>query len=269
MRDGRRMRFYAERMVSHAVRMNMMNAPEVRDFKELTRTELKLMVAAAEEIYECYRVLDKGGLNIVGECIGYEADNFKGREAFYEYDHYPEGDVFDSDSGGQYYYHAHRGLAGEHGHFHTFVRHAGMPPGLTPVPYDGDTEWPQGSDAVAHVVAVSMDARGFPIGLFATNRWVTDETWYSANDMLRIMDNFEIDHAYPSWPANRWLSCMFRLFRPQIEALLVQRDAVVGEWAKNRPGVDAFEDRELEITGQLIVSVEEQLALARKALDGA
>ncbi|MEM7253586.1 MAG: hypothetical protein AAF493_19390 [Pseudomonadota bacterium] len=246
----------------------MSNPLELPDFRSIPRTELKLMAAAAEEIYECYRVLERGGLNIVGECIGYEADRFKGREAFYEYDHYPEGDVFDSESGGQYYYHAHRGLAGEHGHFHTFVRRDGMPPGVEPVPYEGDAEWPAVGDEVAHIVAISMDARGFPIGFFTTNRWVTDETWYRADDVMRMVDNFEIDHAFPSWPANRWITCMFRLFRPQIEALLHQRDEVIASWAETRPDVDVFEDRELEITGQAIVSVEEQLKRVKRAISG-
>jgi hypothetical protein len=69
-----------------------------------------------------------------------------------------------------------------------------------------------------------MDAYGWPIGLFTTNRWVTNQTWYSAADTIRMLDRFLIDHAYPSWPVNRWISAMFRLFRPQIVELLERRD---------------------------------------------
>ena len=32
----------------------------------------------------------------------------------------------------------------------------------------------------AHVVAISMDKKGYASKMFTTNRWVTDETWYDA-----------------------------------------------------------------------------------------
>ena len=154
------------------------------------------MLAAGEEVTECLRVLAKADLNIVGECL-------KNQGTFYEFDHYPEGDVYDEETHAQYYYHAHRGVAGEHGHFHTFVRAKGMPDKLIPVAYDGDVEWPQGDDVLSHLVAVSMDRYGLPLGLFTTNRWVTGENWFTAQDTIRLLDAFIIDHAHPSWPVNR------------------------------------------------------------------
>ena len=42
-----------------------------------------------------------------------------------------------------------------------------------------------------------------------------------------MVDRFCIDHANPSWPTNRWITAMMRLFKPQITALLTHRDAVV------------------------------------------
>ena len=121
------------------------------------------MLEAGQEIRECYRVLKNAGLNIVGEVL-------KGQGTFYELNHYPEGDVYDSSTHSQYYYHTHRGMAGEHGHFHTFLRARGMPRGVAPVPYDGEEQWPSGDDALSHLIAISMDRYGFPIGLFAVNR---------------------------------------------------------------------------------------------------
>jgi hypothetical protein len=227
--------------------------PELPDFAELPRETLEGMLHAGEEIRECYRVLNKGELNVVGELL-------KGQGKFYEFNHYPEGDVYDKDASSQYYYHAHRGILGEHGHFHTFLRAGGIPDDVLPVPYDGEESWPVGADAVSHLVAISMDKYGFPIGLFATNRWVTAEAWYRAQDVVRMCDCFEVDHAYPSWPVNRWITAMFRLFSPQIAALVCQRDAVVARWSEEHPGVDVFEDRELEITGEFSISVEKQIA---------
>lgn len=200
---------------------------------------------AVKRMQESLRVLKKGGLNLVGEML-------KGQGTFYEMQHYPEGDVFDRDSHAQYYYHAHRGGALEHGHFHLFMRHAGMPAGTTPCGGEfNQALWPMGSDAIAHLIAVSMDKQGLPLGLFACNRWVTGETWYSAEQVIAMLDAFEIDHAYPSWPTNQWLTDLVKVYRPQIEALLRHRDQVVAAWQERFPDQDALEDRELEITGYL------------------
>lgn len=215
--------------------------------------ELRAMQAAGQEIMECYRVLAKGDLNIVGEVL-------RGQGEFTELSHYPDDDVFDRDTQSQYYYHAHRGLDGEHGHFHTFVRPPGMPEGMVPIACTPSEPWPQGRDALSHLIGISMDAWGRPIGLFTTNRWVTDEAWYRAEDVTMLLARFEVDHAAPSWPVNRWISAMFVLFRPQMRALLLQRDATVADWSAQHPGQDVFEDRTLDITSAVLISVEDQIA---------
>ena len=216
----------------------------------LEREQLELMLAAGYEARECMRVLHKVGRNLVGEIL-------EGQGEFVQYQHYPKGDVYDPETHSQYYYHAHR--PGEHGHFHLFLRAAGMPEGIAPAPYDGDAPRPLGRDAVAHLIAISMDAWGRPIALFTTNRWVTAETWYRAEDVVRMLDRFEIDHAWPSWPTNRWLGAMVRLFRPQIIQLLHARDRAVAAWQARHPERDVYEDRELEVTSWLPISLEEQI----------
>ena len=81
-----------------------------------------------------------------------------------------------------------------------------------------------------------------------------------------MLDSFVIDHAYPSWPVNRWLSAMVVLFRPQIEALLQQRDAVLEEHIQRSPGVDVFEDRELELMSEVRITIDAQLIAIQAAL---
>ncbi|MDD2919518.1 hypothetical protein [Rhodoferax sp.] len=223
------------------------------DLHDLTTDELLAMRAAGQDVMACYRVLDKGGLNVVGEML-------RGQGEFIELNHFPDDDVFDRDSQSQYYYHAHRGLDGEHGHFHTFVRQPGMPEGMVPVVCQASEPWPQGTDALCHLIAISMNAYGFPTGLFTTNRWVTDEAWYSAADAARLLARFRIDHAAPSWPVNRWISAMFVLFRPQMASLLMQRDVTVANWAARHPAADVFEDRALDITSAMPISVEQQIS---------
>jgi len=220
----------------------------------LSHDELLKMHAAGQEITECYRVLAKGGLNIVGEML-------RGQGEFIELNHYPGDDVFDRDTQSQYYYHAHRGLDGEHGHFHTFLRPPGMSEGMLPIEHKNATEpWPEGREALSHLIAISMDAYGFPIGLFTTNRWVTDEAWYAAGDVAQLLERFHIDHAAPSWPVNRWISAMFVLYRPHMQVLLSQRDATVAAWATKHPVEDVFEDRALDITSWVAISVPGQIA---------
>ncbi len=229
---------------------------------DLGNTERKCLLAAGDDILESYRVLRNTDDNVVGEVL-------RGQGTFYEWNHYPPGDVFDRNSGSQYFYHAHptdlRG--GEHGHFHTFLRRAGMPAGVKPVTYNGSAEWPQGDDALSHLIGVSMDPEGYPISLFTTNRWVTGETWYAAEDVRAMLPRFVIDQARPSWPVNRWISAMIRLFRPEIETLIRQRDETIRSWQQEHANVDVYEDRNLEITSQLPINVESHLDALRQTED--
>ena len=231
----------------------------IPSFASLPRTRLESMAAAGLEIRECLRVLDKAELNLVGEVL-------RGHGTFNELEHYPPDDVFDTDSQSQYYYHAHRGTPGENGHFHVFLRAPGIPNGIQPIPYSGSEPWPVGDEALSHLIAISMDAYGLPIGLFAVNRWVSAEAWYDAEDVIRMLDHFDIDHAFPSWPVNRWISAMLKLFRPQIEALIIHRDATVSAWKHAYPDVDVFEDRQLEVTGELRISIDGQISAVQSAL---
>lgn len=235
------------------------------DLTRLPLAQLQAMRQAGREIVEMYRVLKKAELNIVGEVL---RDSLNRGETFYEFNHHPEDDVYDRESHAQYYYHAHRSEAGEHGHFHCFLRPKGMPVGVSPIEYLATDPWPQGDEALSHLIAIAMDGYGFPTTLFTTNRWVTAEAWYPAEQVIRMLDHFVIDHAFPSLPVNRWISAMFVLYRPHIEALLQKRDEIVWTWAESHPGEDVFEDRELDITSQLDISVEDTLWLVELALAG-
>lgn len=220
---------------------------------------LRQMSEAGKRILRTYKQLEKAGSNVVGRVLAHQG-------TFYEHDHYPKGDVYDDETKSQYYYHAHRAESGEHGHFHTFVRAAAIPGGIEPAPYDGTADRPLGDEAICHLVAVSMNRPGFPEGLFTVNRWVTAETFYAADDAIAILDRFAIDHVYPCLAVNWWLTDMLRLFRPQIAALLVERDQVIGAWQRKHPDRDVYEDRELEVTSALPVDVDKQIRAVEQAL---
>jgi len=210
------------------------------------------MAQAGQVVNENHRLLDKASANIVGQCLAHQG-------TFYELDHYPSGDVYDSETHSQYYYHSHRPEGGEHGHFHTFLRAKGMPEGLKPLDYKGDAEIPAGDDALAHLIAIAMNQPGQPISLFTVNRWVTDESWYSAADTIAMLDLFKMDHTFPCLAVNQWITAMLILFRPQIEALLLERDKSLKNWAALHPGTDIYEDRDLELTSFLSISIDNQV----------
>ena len=111
-----------------------------------------------------------------------------------------------------------------------------------------------------------MDSAGLPIKLFTTNRWVTGEVWFTAPDVHRLIDRFQIDHAQPSWPVNLWVSSMVRLFDPQIRALVTTRDRVVADWEANHPGASVFEDRDLEVTSEMEIDIDAQRTAIEAAL---
>ncbi len=236
----------------------------MRDLTDHPRDRLERMAEAGLEILECYRVLGKSDANVVGEIL-------RGQDTFYEWDHYPKGDVYDWETHAQYYYHAHpiEEREGEHGHFHCFLRPKGMPAGMKPAPLPGVAPPEEPDDAPCHLVAISMNRAGQPIRLFTTNRWVTGETWYAAPDVVRLLDRFRMDLAYPSWPVNIWITAMVQLFHPQIETLLARRDAAIADWRAGHPGVDVFEDRSLEVISTLDISVEDQIAQVSAALKAA
>lgn len=203
------------------------------DLADYTDADVHRRLAAARDALECRRVLKKVGLNLVGELL-------KEQGEFFEYDHYPDGDVYDKETGSQYYYHAHRG-AEEHGHFHLFQRPK------------ADNQAGQVASP-SHLIAISMDAWGEPIELFTTNRWVTDETWRDASETLALAGEFKIDHAWPSWPVNRWVSAMVVAFYPYLEVLIQHRDREIRHLEAS--GVkDIHEDRAIEVIGQLPISL--------------
>jgi hypothetical protein len=234
------------------------------DYSALPREELEAMAAAGREILEIHRILTKTEDNVVGELL-------RGNDTFYEWDHYPKGDVYDKETHAQYYYHAHpldERFENEHGHFHTFLRPKGMPPGIRPAEVPGAEPPKDPNDALSHLIAVAMDKTGIPFRLFTVNRWVTGEVWYTAADVAVLLDYFKIDHAQPSWPMNRWITALIRLFKPQIVELLQARDRTVEAWKGSHPEGDVYEDRDLELTSYLEISIEEQTrAVARALLD--
>lgn len=146
-----------------------------------------------------------------------------------------------------YYYHAHPtpgAHAAEHGHFHLFAQ----------LGEDQD-----GVARYTHLIAIGVDARGLPIRLFTTNRWVTDETWLPADRLIALAEQIADDRPSRSDPIDGWLRAQLGVFAPQIAGLLRHRDRRMAARRQGggRPGL--FEDRRMHVVSQCLVSVERQL----------
>jgi hypothetical protein len=184
---------------------------------------------AAQEAAYCERLLAKSGENVLRETL---------RDApVTAWEHYPPGDVFDPDSGGQWYYHCHLPSFDdvEHGHFHCFVR-------------------PDGAmGPVHHLIAVGVDAYGKLHRLFTVNQWVVGDAWLDAEPTIALVPRFDMQLAKPSYLVNRWLTAIITQYQPEIEQLIRERDETIARHA-GAQGLDtAREDRSLEVTSSLLV----------------
>jgi len=237
--------------------------------------EINQMIAAAAVIRDCRRNLAARNTDVVGEVTA-------GSARLCPWRHYPEAEVYDPRSHAQYFFHAHPQdyrQAPERGHFHTFMRAEGMPKGVAPLLLpelavaDVAAPPPQAAplkrgirEEVSHLIAIAVNIRGEPIRLFTTNRWVTGETWYRAEDVTRMLESFVIAEPGPSVVLNRWIGALLCLFRPQIAALLRARDETVMAWRRRRR-TQVFEDPRLEITSSLNVDLDTQIAFVECARD--
>jgi Domain of unknown function (DUF6969) len=226
--------------------------------------------SGAMVIRECRRGLAARDSSIVREMVGRAG-------AAEDWRHYPAGDAYDPVSYAQYFYHRHSvaeaavEYPGEHGHFHLFLRAEGMPartlPLLLPEAAIANLPTPPQAaptkrgmrDEVSHLIAIAVDHDGQPVRLFTTNRWVTGETWYRADDVIRMLDRFSLDTAEPASLVNAWLSALVRLYQPEIAMLLRKRDEAVMDPRRRRRRVDVFEDPKLEIVSSLTIDLDARL----------
>lgn len=147
--------------------------------------------------------------------------------------HYPDGDLYDPVTRSQAYFHTHG--AGQSGHFHLFLRPAGMPAGMAalvgPV------------DAPAHLGAIELDAGGWPVAVFATNRWVTGEAWYQAADLVRMLPCFALELSPPYHRLGQWLSAFVADHRATLARLAVLREEELAD--------SGMDDESLEVLARL------------------
>ena len=146
---------------------------------------------------------------------------------------YPSQTVQDFESGCQYYFHSHSDRNGEFGHLHTYVMEPGIPKGIR-----GQSPATLGDHSNklrthCHLVAVVVNKSCMPQSLFTVNHWSSQEAKYSLENLEQILNCFDVGHAWPSYPANRWMCSILKLFKPQIMHLFEEREANLGHLSTN------------------------------------
>lgn len=157
-----------------------------------------------------------------------------------EFDHYPSGDLVDSRTGSQFYYHSHRQIGLEHGHLHLFW-HANAQ-GRRRYARNGKVRW--GRAAPTHLFSISLDARGLPVALFTVNQWVTEGFWFDAATTLAMVDRFRMGALPRHEHSCTWLTAFVQFYRPLLAELLQRRDRRL---ARSKDPMAALANRRLEV----------------------
>lgn len=224
--------------MSHSKR----NDPAI-DFSALADDELRAMQVAADEMIGVLEEAAGAGNHILIDVLGAAGD-----KPFTEWQHYPPGDVQDKNNGAVWFYHAHAEDDGdrpwdEHGHFHTFVYTEHVAEGIEPIALPPKPDFEKGG--LCHLIAISFDRAGTPVRVFTTNRWVANEWLYPADEAIRLLDNFVLEPEKFAL-TTRWLMAAMKLFRPQIEWSLRERDRALEQLKQQDPeGFSENQDHEV------------------------
>lgn len=190
-------------------------------------------LAAAAALVSALREIEERGDNLITALLD-------GRE-FVAFEHYPEDDRIDPETGAQFYFHAHHpGDPREAGHIHCFLNPDGKGEGRP----------------IHHLAAIGLDATGRPVRLFTVNRWVVEDDFIPAADLIALLPRFRLTG---QTPVERFVDAMFRMFGAEIAGLNAGRDHAIARFAEANQGVDVLADQRLEVTSDLPIDLPEVL----------
>ena len=166
-----------------------------------------------------------------------------GAKDFVEWQHYPNNDLIDGDSGYEFYYHAHSAdetPSGEHGHFHVIKRD---------------------KNSFHHLIGIALNQKGFPVRLFTTNQWVTGEEMVDSKVAIKSIKGFEMVVKGRMTPVSKWISAFIKLFAPEIEKLILERDQkIVQLVAKQGDRASALNSRMHHVLTECKIDLMERLS---------
>ncbi len=234
------------------------------DFQAIPRDNLLFMQKAADDMIAVLEAAAEQEKHILMDVISATVP-----DEFTQWQHYPPGDVHDRDKGALWFYHAHAEDEAarpwsEHGHFHLFVYSEHVKEGVEPIALPPEPDMENGG--LCHLVAISFDQSGTPMRIFTVNRWVAMEWQYPAEEVIRLLDYFDLDNEEFSL-TSKWLIAAVKLFRPQIEWSLRERDKVIEKMREKDP--EGFsEDENIEVLSSFPFDLGGQIDAIENALEG-
>ncbi len=194
----------------------------------LIEASLKFYQEALNKIIKIVNSLKKEGSNLVLKVMN-------GKEYIFDpYTHYPQdGGIKDHDTGCVIFFHAHR--PDEYGHFHAFVT-------------DENGE-------LVHLVLISMNKQGEPLGLATVNRWVTGDRYVKADKLKEYLQKFKMNqYSFKEKRVVKFVEHIFSAYQETIFQLFDERD----EWIKNYVNKfyrEPFEDRDYEVLSSKKINI--------------
>ena len=188
----------------------------------------KKIEASVNGVLDVIRSLQAEGSNVVQKIMN--GKKYKKHPLV----HYPiDGGVFDKKTRYRVFFHAHS--KNEYGHFHTFY------------------EKPNGD--LVHLIMVSMNKKGYPIKLSATNRWVTGDVFVKADELKELFSGFMINEdLFPDPRIGKFIQELFTAYKNDIFKLMDERDKAIYHYVKEHTRTP-FEDRSVEILSSKSISV--------------
>lgn len=231
------------------------------DYPQINKDKLKEQLAAysKDELLQMYTAgLEatkwQNLLSKVHETVF--SDVIKNFDNFFIGDRYPHDSINDFETQSTYFYHSHRPR--EHGHFHVYYSNEDVMS-----EYEVIASWNR-KHLNTHIVAISMHPDGDAIGFFVPNQWITKDEWFKAEDMEKMISNFEINHPYPSWPSNQWVKQMLIVFKPQLIQVLKERDKFI--FNRDVPMEKTLNDPKIDVLASISISISDQMEVLGELL---
>lgn len=207
------------------------------------------MHESAQEVLSWQSILLKTNDGVVSEFL-------RGVEEVQYDQFYPSDTVEDKETGCQYYFHAHSDRPEEYGHFHTYVMEAGIPENMRAIKPASVGKPNNAYRTHCHLVAIGVRNDGTPSSMFTLNHWSSHEAKYSLDSLEHILDCFDVTHAVPSYPVNRWISALLSMYRPKIVDLFAQREKALEGLAKHNPDIAPENNQSMDVTSKIDIAIE-------------
>jgi hypothetical protein len=100
-----------------------------------------------------------------------------------------------------------------------------------------------------------MTSDGWPQALFTVNAWAIGERPELAAMVKEYARRFRLGDGRGPRALVRFIKLVFQAFLPEIERLQDEKDAVLADYRRLKPGQDPYEDRTLGVLSRIAIHI--------------